>query len=184
MTLDPKTQVPIPEHGVIVRRSGNRPTVYKVIRSYRNEKGQPTNDRVDIGKLDIVTGKLIPNAKYWEYYGGFSTKIDITTTYESIRSIGGSFLIEHIMNSLGLLETLNANLGTERSSLVQTAALYMATRGNVFEGVLDYCEGYTLFEKPLSSPAASDLFASLTYDDRMAFFKKWISRQLPLHYLA
>jgi transposase len=184
MTLNPKIQVQVPAHGVVVRRSGNRPTVYKVLRYYRNEKGQPTNERVDIGKLDPTTGKLIPNAKYWEYYGGTQAELEVLPAYESILSIGCSFLIEHIMNSLGLLETLTECLGRERASQVKTAAIYMAARGNVFEGVLDYCEGFTLLERPLSSPSASDLFRSISHDERMAFFKKWAAKQQPLNYLA
>ncbi|MDR1658650.1 MAG: transposase [Deltaproteobacteria bacterium] len=174
--------MPIPTIGVVVRRSGPYPAVYKVTRSYRNEKGQPTNDRVNIGKLDLETGKLIPNAKYWEYYGPSLVELEILPTYNSIRSFGTEFLVEHIMSSLGINETLDACL--EDSSLVKTAALYMTARGNVFEGVLDYCEDFTLFRKSLASSSASELFASITYDQRMAFFKKWVDKQQSGKYLA
>jgi transposase len=184
VTLDPKVQVELPAEGVTVRRSGDRQTVYKVIRSYRDNKGHPNNDRVVIGKLDPATGKLIPNARYWHYYGGSQAKIDVNPDYQSIRSIGGSFLIHYIMTSQGISKILVGCLGSERASLVQTAALYMATRGNVFEGVLDYCEEYTLWENPLSSPSALELFASITFDERFDFFKEWVAKQNPLNYLA
>jgi hypothetical protein len=182
MTLNAKVQVPIPTIGIVVRRSGPYPAVYKVTRSYRNEKGQPTNDRVNIGKLDLETGKLIPNAKYWEYYGPCLVELEILPTHNSIRSFGTEFLVEHIMSSLGITQTLDASL--EDSSLVKTAVLYMAARGNVLEGVLDYCEDYTLFRKPLASSSASELFASITYEQRMAFFKKWVEKQQSGKYFA
>jgi transposase len=182
MTLNAKIQVPIPSSGVVVRRSDTYPAVYKVIRSYRNEKGQPTNERVNIGKLDLETGKLIPNAKYWEYYGDSREPLEILPDFTSIRSFGAEFLIHYVMESLGLINILDECIG--ESSLLQTAILYMAARGNVFEGVLDYCEEYTLLRRPLASRLASELFASITYKQRMAFFKKWIDRQPPGKYLA
>jgi transposase len=184
MTLNAKIQVPIPDKGVVVRRSGAYPAVYKVLRSYRNEKGQPTNDRVNIGKFDNQTGKLIPNAKYWEYYGYSLQDLEILPTSDSVRSIGASFLFDHVINYLGVAETLDECLGSKRASLVHTAALYMAARGDVFEGALDYCEEFTLFEKPLAPNSASALFASITFDERMAFFKKWQARQPKSKYLA
>ncbi|MDR2352286.1 MAG: hypothetical protein LBF22_03840 [Deltaproteobacteria bacterium] len=52
MTLNPKVQVELPKTGVIVRRSGNYPAVYKVLNFYQNEKGQPACNRVNIGKFD------------------------------------------------------------------------------------------------------------------------------------
>jgi transposase len=60
----------------------------------------------------------------------------------------------------------------------------MAARGNVFENVLSYCEEYTFLEKPLASPSASELFASITHEERMAFFKRWVARNLSEKYLA
>ncbi|MDR2460029.1 MAG: hypothetical protein LBE38_04490 [Deltaproteobacteria bacterium] len=48
MTLNPKLQVELQENG----NSSNYPAVYKVLKTYRNEKGQPTCERVNIGKFD------------------------------------------------------------------------------------------------------------------------------------
>ena len=69
MALNSRVKVPLPEKGVIVaRRKGDAPRVYHVIRSYRNEKGQPTNERKLIGKLDEASGMLVPNDAYYEFY--------------------------------------------------------------------------------------------------------------------
>jgi transposase len=182
MTLNAKVQVPIPKSGVVVRRSGHYPAVYKVTRTYRNQKGQPTNDRVNIGKLDLKTNKLIPNAKYWEYYQPNSGELEVIASYSSNRSFGTEFLFDHIMTYLGINDILFSCL--KYPKLVKTAALYMAARGNVFEGVLDYCEDYTIFQEPLSSSSASELFASITFDQRMSFFKKWVEIQPMGKFLA
>ena len=41
--------------------------VYHVLETFRNEKGQPTNRRRLIGKLDEESGMLVPNDAYYEF---------------------------------------------------------------------------------------------------------------------
>ncbi|MDR1052061.1 MAG: transposase [Deltaproteobacteria bacterium] len=184
MTLDPKVQVELPSQGVIVRRSGKHPTVYKVTETFRTEDGKPDNRRVGIGKYDSSTGMLIPNPKYFEFYGDGASKVEVMPAFNTTRCIGGAFLIDHILTSLGVSNILAECFDRERASLIHTSALYMASRGNVFEGVLDFCEDFTYLERPLASSSASELFASITWDERMEFFKKWVNTQNSLGYLA
>ena len=68
MSLCEKVKVPLPESGITTRRSGKHSYVYKVTKSYRNAKGQPTSDRISIGRLDAASGMLVPN--YWALYEG------------------------------------------------------------------------------------------------------------------
>lgn len=184
MALSSKIKVNIPDKGVIVAKRNKYTYVYKVLKTYRNEKGQPTNDRVSIGRLDTDSGKLIPNDNYWKYYIEQKQELEVLPEYNSIRSIGCTFLLRKILDDLGVYRILYSCFGPERSEQLLTAALYMACRGNVFEHVLNFCEGFTLHEKPLTSQSASSLFASLTHDERMAFFKAWIEHQSPSGYLA
>ena len=68
MALNSRIKVPLPEKGVIVaRRKGDVPRVYHVLETFRNEKGQPTNKRKLIGKLDEESGMLVPNDAYYEF---------------------------------------------------------------------------------------------------------------------
>jgi hypothetical protein len=52
----------------------------------------------------------------------------------------------------------------------------MAARGNVFAGMLDYSEEFSFLEEPLSARSASELLVSMTHDERMAIFKKYVAR--------
>lgn len=62
-------KVPMPEHHIIKRKNkANIIYIYYVIKSYRNEKGQPTSDTISIGKLDTRTGMLVPNDNYFDYF--------------------------------------------------------------------------------------------------------------------
>jgi transposase len=177
MPLCSKIKVEMPRSGVVIRRSGPYHTVFHRVKSYRNANGVPTSDRVVIGKLDAATGMLIPNDNYWLHYSDPEAQIVITPSYSSNRSVGGAYLFHRISSQLGLTEILDECLGKKRSASARTAALHMIARGNVFENVLDYCEGYTLSEPPLTSQSASELFASITFDERMEFFRRWLACQ-------
>jgi transposase len=184
MPLCSKVKVEMPKTGVFPRRSGKYHTVFKVLRTFINAKGQSASERVAIGKLDPDTGMLIPNDKYWEYYSPVQDLIQVEPEYGSNRSVGGAYLFSRVAGRLGVAGLLDECLGETRGALVRTAALHMIARGNVFERVLEYCEGYTLTEPPLTSQSASELFSSITDDERMAFFKGWVARQAVGRFLA
>ena len=52
MALNSSVKVAIPEHGVVKKRMGDKIYLYYATAVYRNEKGQPTCDRVSIGRYD------------------------------------------------------------------------------------------------------------------------------------
>ncbi|MDR2353643.1 MAG: transposase, partial [Deltaproteobacteria bacterium] len=183
MSQNSEIQVNLPKSGVVLRLTGKCYSVYKILRSYRNEKGQLRTDRVLIDKFDPVTEKLIPNAAYFEYYGKLGI-INTLSHENSIRLIGTSFLINHIMDKLGLTTILNDCLETWRSDLLKTAVLYMVSKGNVFDDVLNFCQSNTLSWFPLSFKIATDLFTSITSYERMSFFKSWVALQHPDSFLA
>ena len=181
MALCSQTKVPLPDSGLIIRRSGKYQYVYKVLSTFRTESGQPTNTRRAIGRLDIESGMLIPNDAYWEYYSNEpeteAAEPEPAPTFESIHSIGASFLVGRILESLGIPGILRSVFGKVKAMTILTAVVYMVCRGNVFEHVGDWCEGYTLQDSPLSSPGASTLFSSIDFGERMAFFRAWVALQ-------
>jgi len=182
VALCSKVKVALPGEGVIVRKSGKYRSVYKVTKTFRNAKGQPACERITIGRLDEESGMLIPNDNYWEYYR--DTEIEFLPSYDSVRAIGATFLISSILKNLGVTDMLIDCLGMKRGSLSLTTVFYMVARGNIFEHVMDFCEGFTLHELPISFQGSSTLFASITYEERMAFFKAWASKQKAGSYLA
>jgi transposase len=172
----------MPNNGIIIRSSGKYYYVYKVLKTYRNDKGQPTNIRTTIGRLDKSTGMLIPNNAYYEHYSDETIKT--FPSFDSVRSIGATFLTGQVLKNLKITQILTEVLGQAKAQSVLTAAIFMACRGNVFARILDWCESYTLCEVPLSDQKASSLFASITHSERMAFFKSWIAIQPHTQYLA
>lgn len=61
-------KVPLPEKRIIKEKRGNKTYVFYVLKTFRNDKNQPTNKRVSIGRLDEKTGMLIPNDTFFKYY--------------------------------------------------------------------------------------------------------------------
>jgi transposase len=181
MALNSKIKVPMPKEGIIIRSSGTYRYVYKVLRAFRNERGQPTNARKQIGRLDPENGMLIPNDNYYEYYG--TDKLEMLPSSDSVRSVGATFLVSKVLESLGVRDALDSVFGL-RSEEIMTVAAYMTCRGNVMEHILDWCDGFTLHEAPVSSQKASSLFSSISHNERMMFFKAWLSKQKNIRYLA
>jgi hypothetical protein len=98
----PLPTVPAPDSGVVVDRIGKYRYVYKVLRTYRNEKGQPTCDRRSIGRL-TEAGRLIPNSAYYDFYGGAEPcGLTLENGECKVKSIGGTYLIRSIYRNIRL----------------------------------------------------------------------------------
>lgn len=63
-------KVDMPKEKVLVAQSGKNKIkyVYYILKSYRNEKGQPTGKTVSIGRYDEESKKLIPNNNFFKYF--------------------------------------------------------------------------------------------------------------------
>jgi len=133
--------------------------------------------------LDSEGQRLVPNDRYYELYGP-DTVTEFVPKYESIISMGAPFLVSHILSRLGVVRILEEVLGNRRASAVLTAAGYMACEGNVFEYVSDWCERSMIGGISFSPQKASSLFASLTHDERMSFFRGWVSANAKQGYIS
>jgi hypothetical protein len=66
---------------------------------------------------------LIPNDAYWEYYGDRpveheTTEPEPTPSFESVRSVGASFLVMRILESLGITEILGSVFGQVKAMAI------------------------------------------------------------------
>ena len=70
MALNKFLKVEMPKNKIFISSSNARgiPYVYHVFKSYRNSSGQPTCDRISIGRKDFETGMLIPNDNFFDIY--------------------------------------------------------------------------------------------------------------------
>jgi hypothetical protein len=179
MALNEKIKVEIPKHCVKVP-TGKYTYIHLVLRAYRNEKGQPTNERVSIGRLDEESGMLIPNKRYYEIFG----EPEKETQPTAVKSIGLHAAFRMAASECGL-EKLTRSIFGERADALLTVAEYMLSDGNVMSYMEDWQEEQVGYLKtPLTGQGLSRLFSSITREERMAFFEEWMRMHRTDEYLA
>ena len=182
MTIDARKMVPLPGKGVQVYAKNGRRYAYKVTRTYRNAKGQPTCDRRSIGRVDDESGMLIPNLAYYEFYGEVSAP-EPAPQVGSVSEAGVTFAARAALESCGALPMLASAFGGARASEMLTVAAYMLAEGNVMSYLDDFCER-ALVPTEVDDRRASELFASLLPEERASFFSSWASAQAGNDYVA
>jgi len=184
MALNKTRKVPLPEKGVVkhTNKKAKVTYIYYITRIYRNAKGKPTNDRVSIGKLDESTGLLIPNRNYYEIY--LNEKTPENSKIETIKSFGLTFLIDGLLDSLGLTDLLRKKFPKTADKIIAMAQ-YMLCEGNVMSHFPEWCdEVYPHANVSLTSQEISRIFKEIDYDSRMEFFKTWIYAKEPDEYIS
>ena len=177
--LSKEQEVELPEKGIVLATTGDKTYVYYTVRAYRNAKGKPTSQRVSIGKYNAESGKLIPNRNYYEVYlhatrvsGGV---VKSTGTYEAVKEIA---------EQTGLCGMLQKHFPGSWQEIL-TVAHYMLCEGNVLYYLPDFQEGTLSFcHDVLSSADSSRLFASIGKEERMAFFRDWITLRKNKEFIA
>jgi hypothetical protein len=155
----------------------------------RNAKGQPTNTRTSIGRLDIKTGLLVPNDAYWRYYPDTQPVCDpvpavTVPEVDSVLSAGIGFLTHQLSHCLGVTAMLTDALGPRRAGQVATMAAYMIAHGNAMDEIGPFCDEQLLPTPPMTDHHTSEVFASISHADRMAFFRAWARAQPTGSYYA
>ena len=174
--------IPVPPSGVSINKVGKYQYVYHIGKGYRNSKGQPTNDKTGIGKLD-ANGMLMPNDNYYAIYENRAPplpKIEI----DSIVNFGDFYLMDRIARDIGLSRVLS-NVYGEMGDEILMLAIYMALTGQA----LYRCDGWqretlTGRDGKLTSQRCSRVLKSLDETRRMDFFRAWASVRQQHEYLA
>ena len=173
--------VSLPESGVSKKKVGNYTYVYHIGKGYRNEKGQPTNDKTTIGRYDEKSGKLIPNESYFIIYGGEpSVKIEI----DSILNFGHYYLLKAISEETGLERVLRNVFGGAGDQIL-LLGIYMALTGDAVYRCEGWCrETLTGSDRVLTSTHISRLFTQIDERQRMDFFRAWVHVRQQHEYIA
>lgn len=179
MALDQSVQVALPEHGIAYKKISGKTYVYFVTATYRNEKGQPTCDRVSIGRLDTETGKLIPNRNYYEIYLKKPMPV-----HNGVCDHGVGDVFEKVSKKLGITKLIHQYF-PENAEEILTSAQYMLSEGNVMLYVDEYSQTHTTaLTNGISNEKCSKMFSSLRQEDMQLFFREWMKNKKQKEYLA
>ena len=169
MALNKNVRVPLPENGIVPQKSGNAIYAYHTVRAYRNKKGNPTSERVSIGRIEEETGMLIPNRNYYEVY--LRTEVP---EVKCIKSYGLTYLVDNIMKELRLDDVLRQKFPGVSEQIIALAE-YILAEGNIMYYYDDWIdETYPYDNVKLKSQDISRIFQVIDYKRRMDFFKTWI----------
>ncbi len=179
MALNRSVKVPVPEHGAVKKRMGDKVYIYYATAVYRNKKGQPTCDRVSIGRFDEESGMLIPNRNYYEVY--LKKPMPSTT---GIQSVGSYAAFQGICDKLGLTKLVKRYF-PEHWEQMLTAAQYMLSEGNVMYYLKDYMQEHkTAGTDSLDDAQISRMFSQLRQEDMLLFFREWMKNRKQKEYVA
>lgn len=164
--------VEIPGSGCYRKKTGGATYIYQYTSYYRNEEGAARNKSVAIGKLNDAGDMLIPNDNYYKLNNAAPG-----LSLGSVLCYGYTFLANHICKESGLWEALDGAFG-KRSAEIFAMAAYMVHEGTVMNYCDDWLQNHYVqgLGSLITSQASSEIFASITHDERTAFFKKWAGR--------
>ncbi len=144
--------------------------VYEVIEEHWDkEKMQMRSKQRCIGKLDPVTGEIIPSKRLGKPR---DPAPDDTTTAKTTVS-GPKFLLEKIDQEIGLSKVLKKACPEHWEAMI-SLAWYLVCTGNALAYAESWCQNHeTPFEGDLASQRISEFLSSISEDERQTFFKLW-----------
>ena len=172
-----KILVDIPtDKGVHIKSAGAKGDkyVYQYTSYFRNDEGQPRNKAKSIGKLDVESGKMVPNSNYYAMFKVSPHMRDIT-----VWEYGYTYLVQKCCRDMGLLDCLSKAFAEQANEIIAIAA-YMIREGNAIDGIDDWQERNLIpgLHKSLTSQSCSKLFGSLTPSQFHVFFTNWVTKAL------
>lgn len=160
--------------------------VYESVSYWDKDKQQSRAKRTCIGKLDPVTKELIPNKNKEEAEKEEAPKKGPKPTEISRRSfVGGTHLLSEIGDSLGLTADLKRCFPDSYQAIL-SLAYYLVLEGGQSLSRYQKWPGTHVqpLANPLTSQRISELFQSISEDDKQRFFSLQAKRRLEHEFLV
>lgn len=177
-------KVPMPLKKIIVVSANDY--VYHVVRTFRNENGNPDNERILIGKKE--DNMLRPNRNYFEIYNKKEVE-EKTNENDEIRlgqvvSVGEFIVLDKISNDLKLKKILK-NIFPTLYNHILSIAFFMISFKSASMYIEDFQENnYTYMNKKITSQRSSEIYKEIDTKSRLDFFDEWIASNGEDEYIA
>lgn len=151
--------------------------VYEVVDEYWDKQHkQMRSKQVCIGKLDPVSGVLIPSKRK------LSETPQAATATTSV--VGPMLILDKIAQETGLKATLKQAF-PQQCDQVLTMAVFLLCTGDALVHADAWCRNHNVpAEGPYASQRISEWLADITEDGRQSFFKAWGKRISEKEYLC
>lgn len=160
--------------------------VYESTGYWDKEKKQARNNRTCIGKLDPVTGKIIPSKKKMAQDSSSSAKRGPVPSLEYKRSFyGATFLFDAIGDKLGIIDDLKRCFPESYKQILSIAYYLIMEDRNPMSRFPKWALTHTHpYGKDIPSQRSSELFGALSEDAKQSFCKLQAKRRLEKEFLA
>lgn len=160
--------------------------VYESSGYWDKEKKQARNHRTCIGKLDPVTGEIIPSKKKMAQDSSLPAKRGPVPSLEYKRSFyGATFLFDAIGDKLGITDDLKRCFPESYKQILSIAYYLILEDRNPMSRFPKWALTHTHpYGKDIPSQRSSELFGTINEDAKQSFFKLQAKRRLEEEFLA
>lgn len=160
--------------------------VYESTGYWDKEKKQARNDRICIGKLDPVTGEIVPSKKRMAQNASLPTKRGPVPSLEYKRRFyGATFLFDAIGDKLGITDDLKQCFPNSYNQILSIAYYLIMEDRNPMSRFPKWALTHTHpYGKDIPSQRSSELLSVISEDDKQSFFKLQAKRRLEEEFLA
>ena len=181
---------------ITLQRVGKYTYLYESVSYWDCLKKRPDNHKTRIGKIDLSTGEPVYTQEYLDRLasdgksvGGLGVRGKGKPTRGiampiRVASYGSTFLFMRLAEAVGLRATLEKSFPDRFNQMLATA-FYILCEGNVMMYIEDWFDETDVpFTEHMDNQQCSRLFASITHDERMQFFKEWAKLRSEQEYIA
>lgn len=154
--------------------------VYESVSYWDKEKKQARNKQVCIGKLDLISGGLIPSKRL----APEQAAVRDPAVTASAEVVGSSIILDTITKQLGL-ESLLKSCFPKVYQQILTMAYFLTSQGGHLSHCGTWCKSHAHpFGIPLTSQCITEVLRSIGIDGKQTFFNKWMKKVLEDDYLC
>ena len=160
--------------------------VYESVSYWDKEKQQARSKQVCIGKIDPLTGELIPSRRLQSepFEASVAAKQETGPSTATAAVVGPSLILDVLSKRLGIAKILKS-VFPEFHAQILTMAYYLAAHG----GPLSQCVSWTKTHEhpsgtPLESQRISEILGKISTDGKQTFMSAWMDKVLEGDFLC
>ncbi|MDR0751956.1 MAG: IS1634 family transposase [Christensenellaceae bacterium] len=140
------------------------------------EKKQSRNKQICLGRIDDVTGEVIPSGRAKRDPNKIMNAVKSNITKASNRIIGPIRLLDKLANDLGLVQILLQIFGSEICNYLLSLVFYLVLKGKPLSLCDTFADSYEHpYNDTITNQKTSEVLSKITTDNFQSFFISWFN---------
>jgi transposase len=166
----------MPYNSIHINKKTGAKYLYSSEGYWDKEKKQSRNKQICLGRIDNITGEVIPSGRAKRDPNKIMNAVKSNVTTANNRIIGPIRLLNKLVNDLGIAQILLQIFGSKICNYQLSLVFYLVLKGNP----LSLCDAFSdSYEHPYSdaitSQKTSEVLSKITPDNLQSFFKSWLN---------